>query len=304
MQYKAMHHPAMQHHEGTFNGAHGFNLYYQSWHPVEPAKAVLGIVHGLGSHSGWFGCIANDLVAQGYAVYGLDLRGHGRSPGQRGYIGQWTEFREDFGNFWQLMTTQHPHVPCFTLGHSLGAVIILDYVLHYPETRPGIITMAPTLKPIGVPPIRLAIGQVLSRTLPRFTLNTGIPEKAGSRDLDIVATYTNDPLRHTKGTARLVTEYFKTTAWIQANLDRLQSPILILHGSHDFVSLPDTSRVLFEQIPVADKEYREYVGAYHDLHNDINAQQVSIDIANWLERHVNGEFGFCNLSTHHLSISA
>lgn len=285
----------MQHLEGSFTSIDGLNLYYQSWHPLTETKAALGIVHGLGSHSGLFDNLVNALVPCGYAVYGLDLRGHGRSPGQRGYINHWAEFRADFGSFWQLMINQNQTLPCFVLGHSLGAVIILDYALRYPQSIPGIIAIAPALKPVGVPPIRVKIGQILSWVLPRFTLNTGIPQNAGSRNAEMIAAYLNDSLRHTKGTARLVTEFFKTTQWIQAHLTDLRNPILTLHGSQDLVALPESSQLLFEQISILDKEYREYPGGYHDLHNDTHVEQVIVDIASWLDRHIKGEFNQCYL---------
>ncbi|WP_416669433.1 alpha/beta hydrolase [Egbenema bharatensis] len=286
----------MLHTEGTFAGKDGTSLYYQSWHPVAPPKAILGILHGLGGHSNLYRNIVQAIVPQGYAIYGMDLRGHGRSSGQRGYINQWTEFREDFDCFRQLIATQHPVLPCFVMGHSLGSIVVLDYALHDLDGLSGMILMAPPLKPVGVPPLRLAIGRMVSQVYPRFTLNTGISHKAISRNPEVVAAYMNDPLRHTKGTARLVTEYFKTIQWIEANLHYLQTPILLLHGSADAIALPESSNFLFEQIQVADKEFRFYPEAFHDLHNDTDYQQVVNDLLFWLERHIEGDLNWCQWS--------
>jgi alpha-beta hydrolase superfamily lysophospholipase len=288
--------PMMLHAEGTFTAKDDASLYYQSWHPMEPPKAVFGILHGLGGHSNLYSNIVEAIVPQGYAIYGMDLRGHGRSSGQRGYINQWTEFREDFDCFRQLIATQHPLLPCYAMGHSLGSIVVLDYALHYPDGLSGIILMAPPLKPVGVSPLRLAIGQMVSQIYPRFTLNTGISYRAISRDPEIVAAYMNDPLRHTKGTARLVTEYFRTIQGIETNLHRLQAPTLLLHGSADAIALPESSHFLFEQISVVDKEYRFYPDAFHDLHNDTDYQQVIADLLNWLDRHIEGDFNLCQLS--------
>ena len=119
----------MQHREGSFLGARNLKLYYQSWHPLEPVKGIVVIIHGLGSHSSLFGNVTQSLVPSGYAVYGLDLRGHGRSQGQRGHINAWSEFREDLTTFFALIKTREKGIPCFLLGHSLGGIIALDYVL-------------------------------------------------------------------------------------------------------------------------------------------------------------------------------
>jgi len=282
----------MLHSEGTLTGFGGLSLYYQSWCPDEETRAVVGMVHGLGNHSGWFRSMAEALVDQGFAVYGMDLRGHGRSPGQRAYINRWAELREDFAGFRQLMASQHPGLPCFALGHSLGGIILLDAVLRG-QALSGLMMMAPSLNPTGVPVWRLAIGQVLSLVYPRFSLDTGIPHTVGSRDGAIVAAYAQDPLRHRRGTARLVTEFLQTVRWINGNLPALQTPVLILHGAQDKVTPAADSRTLFEQLLVADKTYQEYGEGYHDLHNDLDMSQVVMDISDWLDCHIPGDLSWC-----------
>ena len=294
----------MQHAEGWLAGVNGLDLYYQSWFPSRQAAAVVGIVHGLGSHSGWFMNMVRPLVAQGYGVYAFDLRGHGQSPGQRGYINHWAEFRGDLHQFWQLMVAKHPELPCFALGHSLGAVIALEYAIYYPEALAGIVTLAPAIGAVGVPPLKLAIGRILSRAWPRFTLGAGLSYDAGSKDPNITSAYAKDPLRHSRGTARLATEFLKTRNWIQAHLPELTTPILILHGGSDSVTSPEGSRNAFQQLPDIDKAYREYPDAYHDLHNDTCAETVCQDILHWLDRHTQSESVFCRLSRTFVSKTA
>lgn len=286
----------MVYRNGTFMGTNHLPLYYQSWLPLQSPKAVVILVHGLGSHSGQFDSLVNSLVPLGYGLYGFDLRGHGRSPGRRGYIQTWAEFREDLRQFHQVITTRHPTLPVYGLGHSLGAIILLDYALQYPRALSGLITMAPALQPAGVPPLRLAIGRILSWVWPHFTLNAGIDQRAGSRDAAVILANAQDPCRHTKGTARLATEFFRTTRWIQAQLPLLQVPILILHGSDDRVAMPTGSQLLFDRLTIIDKEYRCYPGAYHDLHRDLDADQVIADLVNWLDRQGHQERVYCRLN--------
>lgn len=286
----------MQHTEGWLAGVYGLDLYYQSWFPHRQAEAIVGMVHGLGSHSGWFMNMVRPLVAAGYGVYAFDLRGHGQSPGQRGYINHWAEFRGDLHQFWQLIVGKHPGTPCFALGHSLGAVIALEYALYYPEVLSGIVTLAPAIGAVGIPPLKLAIGQILSRAWPRFTLGSGLADKVGSQDPNIMTAYARDPLRHSRGTARLATEFLKTRHWIQSHLSELTTPILILHGGCDVITSPEGSRSAFAKLPDTDKAYREYPDAYHDLHNDTCAETVSQDILHWLESHTQSESVFSKLS--------
>ena len=76
----------MQSSEGTFQGDAGLELYYQSWHPADQPKAVIVILHGVAEHSDRYLNVVDNLVPLGYAIYAYDQRGHGKSPGQRGYI--------------------------------------------------------------------------------------------------------------------------------------------------------------------------------------------------------------------------
>ncbi|MBD2775714.1 alpha/beta hydrolase [Iningainema tapete] len=275
----------MEHREGSLKGVRGVNLYYQSWHPLGNPCAIALIVHGLGSHSGLFSNVVEHLIKCGYAVYGLDLRGHGRSQGQRGHINSWSEFREDLKAFLQLIETQQPGCPRFLLGHSLGGVIALDYVLRFPKSVQGLITMAPPLGRVGVSPLKLTLGRTLSQVMPRFALNTGFASATASSDRNVLAIST-DRFMHSRGSARLATEFLAAIAWIQFHADDLQVPILILHGGADQVALPEGSRIFFEKISFPDKERYEYPQSRHALHRDLDYPEILTNLEDWLRRHL------------------
>jgi alpha-beta hydrolase superfamily lysophospholipase len=279
----------MQHHEGTFPGAGELPLYYQSWHPPQPSRATLIIMHGLGGHCGSFGRIVDRFVPLGYSVYGFDLRGHGRSSGQRGYLNHWSEFQEDLSRFLDLIPSQEPALPCFLLGHSLGALLALDYSLQNLSQIQGIIALAPALKQVGVSPIRIILGQVLSWVYPRFSLDTGIDLATASRDAAVLEAYAQDPLRHGRGTARLATEFLATTTWVWQHASELQVPLLMMHGTEDRVTSSIASYQFFQQVLFADKQWYEYADSYHHLYDDLNYLEVLTDIENWLDQHLKAE---------------
>ncbi len=106
----------------------GLGLFFQVWLPESTPLAALAIVHGMGDHSGRFSRLVLPLVEQGFAAYGFDLRGYGRSPGIRGHINSFSEYREDVRLFLQFISVQQPGVLRFLMGYSLGSGIVLDYV--------------------------------------------------------------------------------------------------------------------------------------------------------------------------------
>lgn len=274
--------------EGKFSGVGGLDLYYQSWLPGGEVRGILAIVHGLGGHSGLYKTIVEYLLPREYAVYALDLRGHGRSSGQRGYINTWAEFRDDLQAFLKLIQQQQPGYPIFLLGHSLGGVIALDYTLHYVKdqsTLAGVIGFSPSIGQVGVPLSRVVLGKLLSRVWPRFSLHIGLDFSAGSRNQKILDSYNQDKLRHTLATARLSTEFFATVDWIHTHAEKWQVPLLILHGGADRIALPAGSKIFYEKVNYPDKLRIEYPGGYHNLHDDINYLEVITDLVDWMNKH-------------------
>ena len=156
----------MRHTEGKFAGADSTDLYYQCWKPIDGPRAVLAIVHGFGEHSGRYPNVVGHLVPRGYAVYGFDHRGHGRSPGKRGHINTWSEYRDDVRAFLQLIKQHELTRQVFLLGHSLGGLIVLEYVLRYPDGLKGVIASGPLLARARVSPVLAVLAKVLSRVAP------------------------------------------------------------------------------------------------------------------------------------------
>jgi long-chain acyl-CoA synthetase len=276
----------MKHTEGTFEGFAGCNLYFQSWHPDRSNSAIVVLIHGLGGHSGILSNVVEYLVPQGYEVYAMDLRGHGRSQGQRGHIDDWQEFRADLRAFLAQIRSQRAHCPIVLWGHSMGGTIVLDYALRSPDQLQGVIVSAPALGKIKVPLHKLIVGQALSKLWPHFSLPAGLANQLATRDREALAVYLQDPLRHELGSARLVTEFFETVDWINYHAAELRVPLLMMHGTADGVTSPQGSRAFFERVLLPDKEHHEYPGAYHDLYDDRDRMMMFNDVAGWLDRHL------------------
>lgn len=277
----------MKHSIGTFTGAGQVALYYQRWQDAqEPPCAVLAIVHGFGEHSGRYSTVVERLTARGYVVYGFDHRGHGRSPGQRGHIDAWAEFRQDVAAYLRLIAREEPAMPLFLMGHSLGGLIVLEYALRHPEGLCGVIASGPALGQPGLSPALLMLSRLLSRVWPRFSMDTKLDAATLSRDPAALQAHRDDTLVHSRGSARLGTEVSAAAAWTQAHAGDLRVPLLIVHGGADRLVPPEQSRLFFDHVALADKERYEYAGVYHEPHNDIDAARVLADIERWLERHL------------------
>lgn len=276
----------MRSREGHFRTRDGLELFCQSWHPDASSKAVLAITHGHGEHCGRYRNVIGHFVPRGYTVYAYDLRGHGRSPGRRGSIRSWDNFRQDQASFLEFVSQREPGLPLFAYGHSLGGLIVLDHVLRSPEGLKGAIVSGPVLGPPGIPPILLSLSRLLSKAVPGLTMNTGLDATALSRDAAVVEAYRSDPLVHSKANARLGTELIDTAAWVQAHAGDLRLPLLIVQGELDRLCRPADTRRFVSQLSFPDVQHIEYPGGFHEPHNDIEFPRVMADLEAWLSRHL------------------
>lgn len=278
---------AARHRDGCFAGFGGVQLYFQAWLPSErPARAVLVNLHGLGDHSGLYPSLGSYFPSRGTAVYAFDMRGNGRSPGQRAYIRSWDEYLGDLDAYLTRVREWERDLPLFLLGNSLGGLVVLEYALHHPTELAGVIAAATPLGEVGVARALMTLGRLLSRAAPRFSLNVGMDLTGLARDPAVVAALVGDPLFHRRGTARLSTELTAAIERVQHGAASLSVPLLMLHGSADRMVPPEGSRRFFAKLRYPDREFREYPGAYHALFADLNQKEVLGDMERWIEAHL------------------
>jgi alpha-beta hydrolase superfamily lysophospholipase len=270
----------------TFTGADGLELESSCWRPRGEPRAVVALIHGLGEHAGRYTTLVTHLTAAGFVVCGFDHRGHGRSPGRRGHIGSWSEYREDVRAFLGRTGKQFPDRPMFLYGHSLGALIAAEYVIAYPGCGlAGLILSGIPLKPGGISKPHLVLAaRTLSRVWPTLSVSLGVDGSQLSRDKDVVREYDEDPLVHHVGTMRWGAETLSAIDRVRSGAANIRLPVLILHGGEDKVNSVEGSRELFEKVSSADKLLIVYPGGAHEPHNDIQRDTVMLDVEEWLNR--------------------
>src|SRR4051812_3916008 len=97
--------------ESSFSGGGGLNIYTRSWRPVtKQPRAVVVIVPGFNSHSAYYDWTARQLMAEGLAVYALDLRGRGKSDGERFYVQRFEDYVDDVATFVTKVKAQEPRL--------------------------------------------------------------------------------------------------------------------------------------------------------------------------------------------------
>jgi len=274
----------MRHDEGRFAGALG-ETYWQAWTPDSDPRAVVLLVHGAAEHTGRYVGLASQLVDAGYAVYGLDHHGHGKSAGKQGNLGRMSGVAADLDSL-RGIAQAHPDTPVFVLGHSLGGLITLDYlVTRGQDGLAGAVLSGAAVDPAVGSAVERAMAPVLSALVPNLPI-VDLGADNISRDPEVVAAYRADPLVYNgKVRARTGAEVLKAISRVSAGLPTLTLPVLVLHGSEDKLAAPSGGRLVHDTIGSTDKTLTIYDGLYHEIFNEPEKDDVIADVITWLDAH-------------------
>jgi lysophospholipase len=276
--------------EANFNSADGTRLFERRWMPdVAPRAAVL-IIHGYAEHSGRYAWTGEQLAARGFAVEAFDLRGHGRSDGERVLIRSMNEYLDDVEAALARLRHHVPGVPAFILGHSMGGAILALYATArlpkpgHEDVRGLIFSGAALGQPNPPPGIVVRLMLLLGRFTPRIRL-ISLAAADVSRDPAIVADYDADPLNYRgRMPAGLIAAMIRGGRYSTHHAGEITLPLLILHGSEDTLASPGASQKLYDAAGSMDKTLKVYEGLYHEILNEPEKDLVIDDIVRWLER--------------------
>lgn len=274
------------HREGTFPSASGGETFWQAWVPENP-KALVLLAHGVAEHSGRYAAVAERLNSAGYAVYAVDHHGHGKSSGTPGNLGRMSWLAEDFDTLRFQAANEHTSLPIFLLGHSLGGLLVLDYLIGKGEEGlVGIALSGPAVDVAVGSRIELALAPLISRIAPNLPV-TDLGIDNISRDPGVVTRYREDPLVYTgRIRARTGAEVLAAVQRVQDGLGRLTLPVLVQHGGDDRLATPTGGQLVHDRVSSADKTLKLYTGLFHEIFNEPERAVVLDDLVGWLDAHV------------------
>jgi acylglycerol lipase len=269
----------------SFSGAEGLEIHWKQWPCPPPSRATVVIAHGGGEHSGRYQHVAERLTHEGYGVYALDHRGHGRSQGKPGLLDRLDNAVADLGTLIAIAREALPQQDLFLLGHSMGGAIALEYALDRPQTIEALVLSAPLAKLEAASPVQLAAARLISVVAPATGI-AKVDSSKVSRDPAVVTAYDEDPLvLHGKLPARTITELAAAIERFPRRLPELTLPLLVIVGAADELVPPDAARMVAELAGSADKQLIEYEGLHHEIFNEPEQDEVLDDLVAWLSRH-------------------
>jgi alpha-beta hydrolase superfamily lysophospholipase len=243
------------------------------------------VIHGLGEHSGRYADFAKYFTDRNIGVIAFDLRGHGKSEGNRGDCASYEILLDDVSAFLSRMVGANNHSPVrtdsvpppvFLYGHSLGGNLALNWALL--PLRDGIITgvivTAPWLRLVNEP-------RDAKPDADGLMPNTITPERL-FRDPSLIESYRNDPLIHNRISPTLYLGAKRAGSFALRHAAEFPLPLLLIHGTGDEVTDCNASREFAEK--VGEKCQSVFLeGGLHGLHQEDSARWVCEKINHFIE---------------------
>ena len=272
-------------HEEKIDSTKGLKIFVRSWNPVDEPRAVVVICHGVNSHGGQYSWVGEQFASGRLAVYALDLRGRGKSDGERFYVEDVADYVSDVANTVKLAKSRHPGLPVFLLGHSAGGVVSSVYALENQAELAGFICESFAFQ-VPAPGFALAAIKGVSHIAPRLPV-LKLKNEDFSRDPKAVEALNNDPLTaHEVQPAITVAALVRADERLREEFPLITLPVLIMHGTEDKATVCRGSQFFYETVGSKDKTMKLYEGHYHDLLNDLGKEGVMNDVKGWIDSHL------------------
>jgi alpha-beta hydrolase superfamily lysophospholipase len=261
--------------ESSFRGSEG-QVFYRRWDPAGDVRMIVQIVHGYAEHGGRYAHVAASLNEIAAVVYADDHLGHGRSAGERALITDFEHVVDDLEKLAGIALADHPGLPHFLVGHSMGGLLSARLAQRIPDKISGVAFCGAVIGDWDW--AREALEQPELPFIPFDPL-------ALSRDPEVGASYAADPLvYHGQYKRPLLEAEVVALDRFADDLGRITMPVLFLHGTEDPFVPYQRSLQAVNDMPTSDLTVHVYEGARHEVLNETNREQVIGDLAEWLGR--------------------
>lgn len=259
-------------------------LYFHSALPPRKPDAAVGVLPGYADHGSRWMRVMEAWAERGIASVAIDLRGHGRAGGRRGYCDRFGDFLDDAALL-EGLAARHG-VPAFLFGHSFGGLVATSLIEARPASWRGLLMTNPFFGlSMPVPSIRLLAGKIASRVLPALSQPTGLKGAQMTHDPALARAYDEDPLVFKGATARWFTE---TMAEMLRTIERapaLSLPLYVVRGMSDPISSLARARAFFDAAGSQDKTWDARDGLLHEVLNEPEWRPIADKLADWVLAH-------------------
>ncbi|MCZ4281285.1 alpha/beta fold hydrolase [Kiloniella laminariae] len=248
-------------------------LFYRAWQPKKKSKKAVILFHRGHEHSGRWQGVIDHLDKGDLNFFAWDARGHGKSPGERGYAKSFDALVKDVDSFVRHISTEYgiAYNDMIILGHSVGSVLVSTWVHDYSPPIRGLILGSPALRvrlyaPFAIPGLRL-----LQKIKGKTFISSYVKGRLLTHDQEKQRSYDNDPLITPKIAVNILLGLYDAGSRLLADAGAITVPVLILSSGADFVVRQSAQRQFYNGLSNPRKEMQTFPGFLHDTFNEKNS---------------------------------
>jgi alpha-beta hydrolase superfamily lysophospholipase/SAM-dependent methyltransferase len=270
--------------ERTMTTWDGTELFYRAWLPAVPAHKALLLFHRGHEHSGRFIEMVRELDLEDVAVFAWDQRGHGRSPGERGWAASFSDIVRDMDAFAGHVAGEYgiPLEETVVLGHSVAAVAVAAWVHDYAPPLRGIVLATPALRvklyvPLAVPGLR-----ALSLVKKKAFITSYVKAGMLTHDVAQAAAYAGDPLISKQIAVNILLDLQDTSTRLLADAGAIHTPTLLLTAGSDWVVKNAPAQKFFRRLSSPVKKLVHYPGFHHAIFHEADRARPIAEVRQFI----------------------
>ena len=253
--------------EGHFTTHDGVQLFYRRWPATAATRrgAVL-MFHRGHEHSGRMAHLADELDLPGFDVYAWDARGHGRSPGERGYSPSFATSVRDVQTFVDHITAAHGVASrdMHVIAQSVGAVLVAAWAHDYAPVVRGLTLASPAFKvKLYVPFARPGLA-LMHKLRGHFVVNSYVKPQFLTHDAARIESYRSDPLISRPIAVGVLLGLYEAAERVVADAQAITQPVQLLISGSDWVVHQKPQDQFFERLGSRIKSRTVLPGFFHD----------------------------------------
>ncbi|RZJ25556.1 MAG: alpha/beta fold hydrolase [Haliea sp.] len=253
--------------DNHFNTHDGQSLFYRHWPATSgQRRGAIVLFHRGHEHGARMAHLVDELDLPDFDFFAWDARGHGLSPGQRGYSPSFATSVRDVQTFVDHIASTHgvPESDLHVIAQSVGAVLISTWAHDYAPRVRGLTLASPAFKvKLYVPFARAGLG-LMHKLRGLFFVNSYVKAKFLTHDPARIASYDSDPLVSRPIAVNILLDLYAAGDRIVADANAITQPVQLLISGADWVVHHKPQHDFFERLGSAVKTKIELPGFYHD----------------------------------------
>ncbi|MBI4862259.1 MAG: alpha/beta fold hydrolase, partial [Candidatus Riflebacteria bacterium] len=256
--------------ENTYPSRDGTQLFYRAWIPEKPRRGAMLLFHRGHEHSGRWQETVDTLGLDDLPVFAWDARGHGRSPGERGWASDLATVISDVDAFVKWISSHHgiPVEEMTVVATSVGAVIVSAWVHDYAPKIRALVLAVPAFRVRLYVPFAIELLRLRQVLLGPGFVKSYVKGRMLTHDPVEAQRYAEDPLIFPQIAVNMLLDLFDTSTRLIADAGAIDVPTLVLVAGSDWVVSQDAQHEFYDRLSSPVKRLVVLPGFYHAIFHE------------------------------------